>query len=292
MIDVTNYIQVIRCVHESVGIVEESRAIQNLFVSKKMISAWGRSPFDDYLIGHCISHHGGVWHVDINSKDEFHLLVQGLKSCNGSYAGKLQKLRITGIDFLMLDQILLSDLEQLHIEDCIFSASCVAMLQEYISSNRTLKTFHVQDCEHVESLLPIVFGPSSLESLSITAILRNIHINSDTMNLLVNNSNLSQLKLRYFQKLPASLCENSSLDYLVGNLFPLIKLIKLNYNLQKIKIDIEEVTGQFDVEVIYEMETESKKVVKLILRDTSNCNFTQQLLLRIPEQYHNFLQIE
>lgn len=289
MTDVTNYIQVIRCVHESVGIVEESQVIQNLFVSKKMISAWGRSPFDDYLIGHCISHHGGVWHVKTDNKDEFDLLVQGLKSFNGSQRGKLQKLLISNIVLLTLDQVLLSDLQQLEFQDVEFTANSVTVLQEYISSG-SLKFIHVLDCKNVEPLLPSFFQPSSLEFLGLVGVKRIFHIDNDTLNLLIGNPNLNQLRLSFTMERTSPLYINLPLEPLVNELLILIKLIKLNHNLQKINIEIDTIDRRFHVKLLHNKETHSSEP-KIEVKLLHDYNATQQLLLCIPEQYHSLLHI-
>ena len=236
-----------------------------------------------------------MWHVNTDNKDEFDLLVQGLKSFNGNRRGKLQKLAISDIVLLILDQVLLSDLQQLHFQDVEFTANSVTVLQEYISSG-SLKFIHVLDCENVEPLLPSFFQPSSLEFLGLVGVERIFHIDDDTLNLLIGNPNLNQLRLRFTLELTSTLCENPSLERLVNQLLMLIKIIKLNHNLQKINIEIDthdDSFNEFHVKLLHNKETHSSepKIEVKLIQKTCDYNATQQLLLCIPEQYHSLLHI-
>ena len=82
------FTQFFRYLYESDSIIKESHKAQDFFDSEKVIHNTNRlarlpvSPFDDYLIGHCISCHGRVWDVYIYQLD---LFVECLK-----VAGKLK----------------------------------------------------------------------------------------------------------------------------------------------------------------------------------------------------------
>ena len=226
----------IRCLYESASIIKENYKIKDFFDGEKRISTLGRSPFDNYLIGHCISCHGGVWYVAINQLD---LFVQGLKSCNGSTKGMLKMLSIHDTELLTLDQVLLLSILELIFVSVTFSVSSVAVLQQHISSNPSLKTLHILHSKHVELLLPIVFGPSSLEMIHLEAD-KPLIDNHTIVNLLRNNSNLKELHLNLALKLPTStLCDNTSLKYLANYIRIFLDFaIKWNLTIQKITVKL------------------------------------------------------
>ena len=157
-----------------------------------------------------------MWEV---STDQFDLLVQGLKSCNNSKKGKIKILDIKDAGLLTLDQLILNVfIESIYFRNVTFSANSVAIIQQYISSNGSLKSLTVHVAKHVELLLPIFFKPSSLESISYIGSEPFID-NHTIMNLLVSNSNIKRLDLLLFLKLPTStLCDNASLRYLANHI--------------------------------------------------------------------------
>ena len=208
-------VQFIRCLYESDGsIIKKSHKAQDFF---EMVDAVGLSPvpFDDYLIGYCISCLGGVWDV---TTDQLDLFAQGLKSCNGSKKGKLKILRIYDTELLTLDTVLLpSGLELIYFDSVTLSPSSVAILQQYITSNPSLKRLHSLHSKHVELLLPILFGPSSLEMIRLETVKPFID-NHTLINLLRNNSNLKELQLLLDLELPTpTLCDNTSMKYLANH---------------------------------------------------------------------------
>ena len=285
-----SFIQFIRCLYESDAIIKESHKAQDFFDSEEMIETFGLSPFDDYLIGHCISCHGGVWYVDI---DQLDLFVQGLKSCNGSKRGKLKILHIyhTDLELLTLDPVLLTSvLESISFDSVTFSASSVAVLQQYISSNASLKRFYVFYSMHVELLLPIVFGPSSLEMIDLRADKLLID-NHTIVNLLMNNSNLKELYLAL--ELP-TLCDNTSLKYLANHIRIFLDLA-IKWNITEQKITVKHI---YHSVCVMEITHSSKKIVDVYLDDmfhyehcdSYNSTAHQLLLLHIPEQYHNYIR--
>ena len=71
-------LQVPQCVYESDSIVQENQKIQKMFNSNKIINVRAGLPFDYYLIGHYICHHGGTWGITSYKEERIELLVQGL----------------------------------------------------------------------------------------------------------------------------------------------------------------------------------------------------------------------
>ena len=112
-------------------------------------------------------------------------------------------------------------------------------LPQYISSNPSLKRLYILHSKHVELLLPIVFGPSSLEVIHLDAD-KPLIDNHTIVNLLRNNSNLKELHLNLALKLPTStLCDNTSLKYLANHICIFFDLtIKWNLTIQKITVKI------------------------------------------------------
>ena len=286
----------IQCLYESASIIKENYKMQDFFDSeKRIISTLGRSPFDNYLIGHCISCHGGVWYVVINQLD---LFVQGLKSCNGSTKGMLKVLSIHDTELLTLDQVLLpSILELISFVSVTFSPSSVAILQQYISSNPSLKRLYILHSKHVELLLPIVFGPSSLEVIHLDTD-KPLIDNHTIVNLLRNNSNLKELQLDLALELPTSTpCDNTSLKYLANHIRIFLDLaIKWNLTIQKITVELK-YNREYSVHGT-KTTNNSKIIVDVHFNDMFhnehcalyNSTAHQLLLLHIPGQYHNYIR--
>ena len=309
---IKHFLKFIRCLYESDSIIKESRKVQDFFDDQEIIHILARllpsvSPFDDYLIGHCISCHGGVWNVFI---DELDLFVQGLKSCNDSKKGKLKRLHIHHTELLTLDPVLLpSDLESISFWNVTFSASSVTVLQEHISSNASLKSLYVSDSKHVELLFPIVFGPSSLEMIHLREDnLKPLIENHTIMNLLMNNSNLKELELFLALELPTStLCDNTSLKYLANRVRIFLDLaINKNFTIQKIEVTLKYYNSGGYKDYVRDMKTtnNSKIIVTVDVylispmfnyyKRCSAHSYTmihQLLLLHIPEQYHHNIYI-
>ena len=278
-------IQVPRCVYESDSIVQENQKMRNMFNSKTIIDVWAGLPFDYYLIGHCICRHGGMWGITSYKEEKIELLVQGLKSCDGSPKGKLQKLSITNVDLLELDRLLLSDLQQMYLKQVTFTASNVNIIRKCISPNGALKRVAVYHCEQVELLFPIVFESSLLDTVYIYNKNSSLHISDDTMNLLMNNSNLKYLRLQFPLKLPAhTVCHNTSLDFLAKQL---LMFISSKHTLPNIEISRK--PSEFDVLLDFEKTNagnrEPKAKFKIVIHTSCDYNVTQQILVRIPEQY-------
>ena len=271
--------------YESDSIVQENRKIQeNLNSSEIIDDAWSGDPFDYYLIGHYICHHGGMWDITSHEEKGIKLLVQGLKSCNDSSKGKLQKLSIINVDLSELDPILVIDLQQLDFQHVTFTESSVNIIREFISSDGALRSVDVNECEQVELLFPIVFESSLLRRFLLVNR-RSLHISDDAMNLLVNNSNIKLLILDFPLKLPAhTVCHNASLDFLAKRL---LVFISSKQTLPYIKISDE--LSEFDVS-FYFMKTsasngEPRTVFTISIYKSCDYNVTQQILVRIPEQY-------
>ena len=283
---------VAQCVYESESILQGNQEI--LSTNKELIHVQGKSLFDYYVIGHCICRHGGEWDISINKKQQSDLLVQGLKSHNNCL-GKMQKLTVSD-DFQtlypLLDQLphAVSKLQQIHLKGVTFTAEGVPKLQEYISHNKVaLKTVSIAHCEHEELLLPILFGPSTLDTLSIVNQ-HGSYISIDAMKLLEENTNLKQLELDTSLELPAqrTLCESTSLVYLAHLLSTFIKLVK-SPTLQEFNIKL-----LLETHNNFVYRSEDSRTFDLILSDQScdDLNITEQLLLRIPEEYHKFVNVK
>ena len=287
--------QVVRCVYESDSVVKESWEMKNLFAidSNKTVTVELLSQFDSYLIGHYISCHGGMWFVKTSQLD---LFVEGLKSCNGVQKGMLNNLHISlDTELLTLDPVLLS-VESITFHDVTFSASGVAVLQQYILFNGNLKELIIHFSYHVELLLPIVFRPSSLEVIGLGETPLAID-NHAIIDLLMNNSNIKELTVTLAVQLPPStLCNNTSLNSLANHIQNFLDLAKWNLIIQKIQVvliykhryskiimAILKYTRQY-----LEKTHDSKLFVKV---GYYRFNITQKLLLRIPEQYHNSIYL-
>ena len=168
---------VVQCVYECDTIVQDIKMLQELFVSDKMIRVMGDLPFDYYLIGHCVSHIGGRWSIDIRQQEEVDLLIQGL----GSYGtcdsrGKIQGLRLHDNALLMFDPLVklcCRDLQSLVLEGINCTEMDAALLREYISPGGVLKVVYMFVCHNVELILPIVFSASSLHSLVLDTDISN-----------------------------------------------------------------------------------------------------------------------
>ena len=126
------------------------------------------------------------------------------------------RLSFTNSDFLSLEPLLplLMYQQQLYLKQITFTASTVNMLKKYMSLKGPLKKFSIYHCERLENMLPIVFGPSSLDTLDIVDE-DIIYISDHVRKLLKNNSNLKHLRLHFPLKLPArTLCYSTSVDFL------------------------------------------------------------------------------
>ena len=305
LMSMENYLQLARCVYESDSIVLENKKILDLLISEQAMRHFFQkaSPFDYYLIGHCICHHGGLWDISVYEKKQADFLIQGLQYSGICSSGTIQKLQLNDLLPLSLVPLLLSDRgpEQLHIQWVTFTASSIDIVREYIS-NGTLKAVQLNDCEQVELLLPIVFGPSSLDRL---VIVNDFYFTNDTTSvclqisdtarkLLLKNSNLKQLDISFCLE---HICENSSLDYIADLVLMSIKILKSNHMLQELNIlcNDETFSELFEVKLTKGVESKSLSII-LHHFFSSSCqsygyNITQQILQRIPEQLHNFANI-
>ena len=209
---VSDDLQLVQCLYESDSL-RENQAIQKVLNSSdKAISIRGGIPFDYYLVGHCFCHHHGVWDIEVDKKEKVDLLVQSLKTFKCS--GKIERLSFPNLDFPSLDPLLPLQMYQqrLNLNHITFTASTVNMLKKYMSLKGPLKKIGIHHCEHVEKMLPIVFGPSSLDTLDIVDE-GIIYISDRVRKLLQNNLNLKHLILPLI--LPAhTLCDSTSVDFL------------------------------------------------------------------------------
>ena len=94
------------------------------------------SPFDYYLIGHCIKHIGGRWSIEIITKEEVDFLMLGTGF--DGHKGEVQKLQIgIGLSPLLTFDPLLKlfrhDLCSLEFHTAKVTDNDVTTLQEYIS---------------------------------------------------------------------------------------------------------------------------------------------------------------
>ena len=189
---------IVQCVYECDEIVENIETVRNLFnrevinVKHNIFSPY--SPFDYYLIGHCIKHIGGQWNIGIITKEEVDFLMLGTGS--DGHKGKVQELQMRSSPLLTFDPLLKifrRDLRCLGFHLIKFTDSDVTRLQEYISPGSGIRRVKINFFIN-ESVLGIVFRLSSLESLKLHRFI-NDTISTETMNLLSDNSNLKELKI-------------------------------------------------------------------------------------------------
>ena len=275
--------------YESESIVQESQKLQERF--SRSIDVWPVSSFDYYLVGHCICHHGGRWGINSYKEENSKHLVQGLKSCDDIPKGKLLDLFISNVDLLELDPLLVSIVQQLKLKQVTFTASSVNIIRKHISPGGALRKVHVYECGQVELLFPIVFQSSFLDKVYIRNVEISLHINDDALSLMMNNSNLKGLTLYFPLKLPAhTVCHNASLDYLAKLLLVFISSKHTIPN-----IEISHKSSKFDVFFYFEKTSVGNREpeAKLTISICNSCYYdvTQQILARIPEQYHILVYI-
>ena len=277
--------QVTRCVYESGSIAQKSQKIQERFINSNEIIYSNSSglPFDYYLIGHFICHHGGMWSTTISSNEEQinKLFVQALKFCDNP-KGKLLRLSISNFVLSELDPLFVSDVQHLLLQRVTFTASSVNMIRKCISSDGALRKILVFGCEQVELLLPIVFESSLLDKVHIVNTHHSIDITDDTMNLLMNNSNIQYLRLQFPLKLPAhTVCHSKSLDFLAKRL---LVFSSFKHTLPNIKISHQ--SSEFDVSLFFlkDSNREPKMEFTIFIRKSCDFNVTQQILASLPEQ--------
>ena len=300
-----------QCVHECDSIVQNIKAIQELFVSDKLIGVKGDLPFDYYLVGCCISHIGGRWSIHIRQREEVDLLIQGLGSYGTCSRGKIQELRLHDNSLLTFDPLVklcCHDLHSLVLQGTRCTEGDAALLREYISPGRVLKVVGIGVYDNVELMLPIVFSASSLHSLKLTVIPSTI--NTYTLNLLSANSNLKEFKMLVskvdvFEHLTVALHNNTSLillrvDFshckLVDYVPILIKLLQSNHTLQELEIlnsvvivSMNGLIPEEDIDAmvqLVEVAANSPSLKKL----TCNKHFYEQSLSRVPKQYQHILR--
>ena len=274
-----------RCVYESESIVQESQKLQEIFSLNTYV--WPESPFDFYLVGYCICYHSGMWSISSYKEESIKHLVQGLKPCNNIPKGKLLKLFIYKVDFLELDPLLLSDLQQLTLAHVTFTARSVNIIRKHISPGGALRKVGVFECAQIELLFPIVFESSFMDTVYIRNVEISLDINDDALSLMMNNSNLKGLTLYFPLKLPAhTVCHNASLDFLAKLL---LVFISSKHTFPNIVISHHKLS-KFDV-FFYFVKTsvgnrEPEAKLTIIICNSCYYDVTQQILARIPEQYH------
>ena len=155
-------------------------------------------------------------------------------------------------------------------------------------------------CRNVDTVLPIVFGASSLYSLEFS-----IKINTHSLNLLSDNLNLKKLRLHVgkfdvFEQLAAALHNNTSLTLLGVDLtlfepvdfVPVfIKLLQSNHTLQELEIFyiFELCQGDIDAMVqLVEVAANSTSLKKL----TCDKRVYKQFKSHVPKQYQYILHDE
>ena len=304
---------IVRCVYES-DRIGKTQAIQRFFnkpliaLMNSMTLRWFLSPlnfpqnaFDYYLIGHCISHHGGRWVIEVTNQDEVNLLIQGLQS-GGNGEGKIKKLKLSMDNsnfqnvypLLQLCHHSLQILALIYVE---FSKNDIDILKKYISSGSALQRIALSSCPHSDLVISILFGSSSLNSLDVHG--DNI-TNTDALNLLIQGkSNLNELAIKSFHlTLPTrSLCDKLSLDYVVNHTLLLVELLRSNNTMEELKITTRIYMPQPNHQLVVEIDTqihhEKLLVYKMIHIHVSKLKnhcpdiFSQQ----IPQQYHYLVNI-
>ena len=154
-------------------------------------------------------------------------------------------------------------------------------------------------CRNVDTVLPIVFGASSLYSLEFS-----IKINTHSLNLLSDNLNLKKLRLHVgkfdvFEQLAAALHNNTSLTLLgiglshkpVAFVPIFIKLLQSNHTLQELEVlhTLELCQGDIDAMVqLVEVAANSTSLKKL----TCDKRVYKQFKSHVPKQYQYILHDE
>ena len=238
-------IRMVRCVYECNNIVQNLVIdwFNHQTVDSQLILAGQEMPFDYYLTGYCISHIGGRWTIDVSSQAEVDLLVQGHGSGTHDSKGELQQLTLHGINIEHTEPLLKlchNKLQLLELANVSCSKSDVAILCKY-----NIPAVNIRDsCKNAVILLPVVFKPSSLESLTILSHSASGTIGSHTVSLLKNNSNIKHLRISdtYLIPLAPALCDNTSLVRLKvtftneeANLLILKAIIQSNRTLQQLE---------------------------------------------------------
>ena len=155
-------------------------------------------------------------------------------------------------------------------------------------------------CRNVELMLPIVFRASSLHSLILTDI--SSTLNTYTLNLLSDNSNLKELYVAFIkfddcEQLAAALHNNTSLTLILSVDFSdckpvdfvpiIIKLLQSNHTLQELRV--------FRMSKVYRNVDPMVQLVEVAANSTSlkklSCDMDdyEQLLSRVPKQYQHIL---
>ena len=274
--------------YESDSIVQESQKLQERFSRNHTIFVWSASPFDYYLVGHCICHHSVMWSIYSQKEESIKHLVLGLKSCDDIPKGKILDLFIIydRHDLLELDPFLVSNLQGLNFYSVIFTASSVNIIRKHISRGGALRTVDINECAQVELLFPIIFESSLLDKVHIDNHYISLHINDDALNLMMNNSNLKDLNLIFPLKLPAhTVCHNASLDFLAKLL---LEFISSKHTIPNIVIAHK--SSKFDVFFYFKKTSAGNRKpqakLAIIIRNSCYYDVTQQILARISEQYH------
>ena len=244
-----NPIRMVRCVYECNDIVQKIPMVKDWFdqeghrIDSQFTLVGQAMPFDYYLTGHCISHIGGRWCICVSSQAEVDLLVQGHGSGTHDSKGELQELRLSGINIEHTEPLLKlchNKLQLLDLEKVSCSKSDAAILCKYNTPGLNIGPF----CKNADILLPVVFKPSSLESLTIISNFVSGTIESHTVSLLKDNSNIKHLSIldTYLIPLAPALRDNTSLVRLEvnfineeTNLLTLKAIIQSNHTLQQLE---------------------------------------------------------
>ena len=244
-----NPIRMVHCVYECNNIVQN--LVKDWFDQQRYMIVDSEftffeqaMPFDYYLTGHCISHIGGRWCIYVSSQAEVDLLVQGHGSGTHDSKGELQQLLLLGINIEHAEPLLKlchNKLQHLELTNFSCSKSDVAILCKY--NTPALKNI-TASCKNVNILLPVVFKPSSLESLTILSDFVSGTIGSHTVSLLKDNSNIKHLSISgtYLIPLAPALRDNTSLVRLEvkftneeANFLTLKAIIQSNRTLQQLE---------------------------------------------------------
>ena len=243
-------IRMVRCVYECNNIVQNlvKDWLDQQMTVDSQLTLVGRGmlvmPFDYYLTGHCISHIGGRWRIHVSSQAEVDLLVQGHGSAKHDSKGEFQELTLFGINIEHTEPLLKlchNKLQHLELENLCCSKSGAAILCKYNTpALMNIGAF----CKNIDILLPVVFKPSSLESLTILTDFVGGTIGSHTVSLLKDNSNIKYLTISdtYLIPLAPALRDNTSLVRLEinftneeANLLTLKAIIQSNRTLQQLE---------------------------------------------------------
>ena len=191
-------LQLVHCANECPSIMQEFKVPDNAF-----IVVLPEAGIDWYAIGHCITHFDERWglHATSLKMENIDLLEEGLKSLRSSVhvPGRLKYLHISKSE-VSVSQVITSlgkfcQLECLELLYVNIEEEDEEALKKLIAAQIGLNSLTYQTANEytcTRSLLPMLFGQSSLEKLAVST---GSVFNMDTKLLPYSNTNLKKLTI-------------------------------------------------------------------------------------------------